>query len=209
LKEKDVSLMEHKPCFNRKDSNEFKYETFTWKGPYSWPEYEKNESEKIPNVSGVYLWTFKYKEGYLIYLAGATTSMKRRFKEHTKEFESGNYYILDVDSAMKGERQEHWYWNGAQKYPEEFDKRKDHIFNCMKKQLQSMHIFVSEIPKEYQYRMEATIMHGLYYSKEKWSELADRGMKLDKVRNNDESPIIARNILENQDVKKIYGLFDE
>ena len=43
----------------------------TWSGPYSWPGFEsKNNLPSIPEVPGVYLWTFDYQDGYLIYARG-------------------------------------------------------------------------------------------------------------------------------------------
>ena len=55
---------------------------FEWKGPFAWPGYEKeNGLNPIPDVGGVYLWTFEYGDGYLLYLAGMTKSTQKRFDE--------------------------------------------------------------------------------------------------------------------------------
>ncbi|MBZ3935661.1 hypothetical protein [Methanimicrococcus blatticola] len=80
---------------------------------------------------------------------------------------------------------------------------------ALENQLRSMRIFVAEETDErLRYRMEATLMHGIYYSKEPWSELADRGMSLNNVRFNNELPVLAINSYENKNIK-IHGLFDE
>ena len=42
-----------------------------WNGPYSWPGFEDdNKLPAIPEVPGVYLQTFEYQGGYIIYAAG-------------------------------------------------------------------------------------------------------------------------------------------
>jgi len=34
-----------------------------WLGPFSWTGYEnQNNFDKIPDIEGIYLWTFKYKK---------------------------------------------------------------------------------------------------------------------------------------------------
>ena len=60
----------------------------TWMGPYSWPKYEDiNNLPPIPKVSGVYLQTFKYKQGYLIFGVGITRrTVPVRFGEHTRKY---------------------------------------------------------------------------------------------------------------------------
>lgn len=84
------------------------------------------------------------------------------------------------------------------------------LSNALENQLSSMRVFIAEEKDErIRFRMEATLMHGLYYSKKPWSELADRGMQLREVRYNYEDPILAKNTQSNKDVKKIYGLFEE
>jgi hypothetical protein len=65
--------------FNRlRDTSKIEREIVDWKGPFSWPNYEsQNSLPKIPDIEGVYLWTFQYNDGYVIYTAGITNSTKR------------------------------------------------------------------------------------------------------------------------------------
>jgi len=192
-------------CFNRsKDADKIEPETFVWEGPFAWPGYEeKTGLNPIPDVSGVYLWTFEYKKNkdkgeYLLYSAGVTTrKIKVRLEEHSSEFDAGLKTILDSDCASNGERVEIWHGYPPKKEKEECTNRfklDSTNLEALEKQRQSMRIFIlSEPDSRIQHRMEATLMHGLYYSKEPWSELADRGMNLIHVRYNDECPVLAIN----------------
>lgn len=58
--------------FNRhKDASLIKAEDVLWKGPFSWPKFEQiNKLDTIPDVAGVYLFTFEYKDGYILRSAG-------------------------------------------------------------------------------------------------------------------------------------------
>jgi len=79
-----------------------------WSGPFSWPAYEhENTLCSIPNSPGVYLQTFAYQNGYLIYAAGITRrTVPARFKEHTRKYMKGEYNILDIASVQQGVRKE-------------------------------------------------------------------------------------------------------
>mgnify|MGYP000846718101 FL=1 len=79
-----------------------KTENLIWQGPFSWIGYEKiSELEPVPDVAGVYLFTFEYSDGYILRSVGVTNSMKRRFVQHTREYKKGNYTLLDVEAAKK------------------------------------------------------------------------------------------------------------
>lgn len=191
--------------FNREvDSSKIAKEIINWEGPFSWPKFEKfNNQEKMQHAAGVYLWTFEYKEGFLIYAAGVTNSTKRRFATHTREYRKGNYTIFDINAAQKGQRKEIWHgWQYAKAHQDEFIERKEIILKSIEEQLKSFRIFIAEIPdKRKRERLEAGIMQSIYISKEFWSELADRGMYL-KGRFNSEMPIEIKNCCN----YKIYGL---
>ena len=89
--------------FNRtRDASMIKTENLIWQGPFSWIGYEKiSELEPVPDVAGVYLFTFEYSDGYILRSVGVTNSMKRRFVQHTREYKKGNYTLLDVEAAKK------------------------------------------------------------------------------------------------------------
>jgi len=104
-----------------------------WSGPYSWPFYEsENHLNPLPKMSGVYLQTFRYRNGYLIYAAGLTRrSVLMRFKEHTKGYVNGNYTVLDIEAAQQGMRKEVWHgWGYARSHREEFEYRKEEIIRA-------------------------------------------------------------------------------
>ena len=199
--------MKKKECFNRlRDSNLIKDETFVWKGPYPWPDEEKFGVDEF-NFEGVYIFTFEYadsKDGYLLYWAGHGENIGKRLNHWNKEFKTGNCAILDVNCASKGIR--HEIWSGKIGPKDEFNSE---IKEAVDKHLGNLHIFVSKIPKLYRSRMEAALMHNLYYSKEPWADLAEREMNLIGVRPNSEPPINAINKIDSWKNEKItiYGLF--
>ncbi|MEB3232495.1 MAG: hypothetical protein VKJ64_15910 [Leptolyngbyaceae bacterium] len=195
-------------CFNRiHDADKILVEDIEWQGPFSWPGYEHiTKLESILNIQGIYLFTFPYRDGFLLYAAGVTNSTKRRLKEHTREYMKGNYNVLDIPSALQGDRKEIWHgWEYARKNRDEFQKNKAEILKAVGNQLSSFRIFITEIDDtRKRERLEASLMNTLYLCKEPWSELADRGMYL-RGRYNSELPILVRNICS----LKVYGLPSE
>ena len=175
-----------------------------WEGAFSWTGYEdKNNLDEIPDTEGVYLWTFQYKDGYLVYCAGITKSTKKRFRQHTLEYKSGNYTVFNVCEAEQGRRVEIWHgWSYARTHREEFNERKEEILKAVDEQLKSFRVFVAQVPeKRERARLEAAIMNNIYSSTEPWAELADRGMALSKLKK-DETPIL----INNKSSVKFYGL---
>lgn len=191
--------------FNRlKDETKIKEEQIEWQGPFAWTGYEElNGLDKIPDIEGIYLWTFRYKDGYVVYSIGITNSTKKRFRKHTLEYNKGNYTVLDVKVAENGEREEVWHgWKYAKNHQEEFNTRKKDILKAVDYQLESFRIFIASVAdKRLRERIEAALMHNIYYTKEPWAELADRGMFL-TARFNSEIPVNINNVCSN----KIYGL---
>jgi len=183
--------------FNReRDASKIDVKEIEWLGPFSWIGYEnQNNLEKMPDLEGIYLMTFQYKDGYLVGGAGITKSTKSRFKRHTTEFKSGNYTVLNVMSAEKGERDEIWHgWQYARTHREEFIERKEEILKSVDEHLKSYRIFIAKISeKRIRERFEAAIMYYIYCCKEPWAEVADRGMFLNG-RHNFEMPIKIKNI---------------
>lgn len=169
-------------CFSRvRDGKDIQSEALEWRGPFAWPGYEHRTGlSAIPDISGVYLFTFPYSDGFVLYCIGVTKSMKQRLQTHTREYRKGNYNVLDVSYAIKGERQEVWHgWEYAKVHRDEFEQNKDEILQAVDHQLRSFRIFITEIRDvRKRERIEASLMNNLYLSKESWAELADRGMFL-------------------------------
>jgi len=79
-------------------SNEVK-----WNGPYSWLSFEvENNLPPNPKPYGVYLQTFEYQNGYLIYTDGLTRrSIFTLFSEHTRKYMIGEYNALAIAAAQR------------------------------------------------------------------------------------------------------------
>jgi hypothetical protein len=177
-----------------------------WEGPYSWPGYEeKNSLESIPAVSGIYLQTFEYWSGYLIYAAGITRrAIPTRFREHTREYMNGNYNVLDIDAAEHGYRREIWHgWGYARDHRDEFEAKRPLIVEAVDKQLERFRIFIAQIEDEPRIheRIEASVMNKLYCQLPPICELPDKNMQL-AGRWDSEVPIIIKNNCES----KLHGL---
>jgi hypothetical protein len=169
----------------------------TWDGPYGWSGFERdNNLRPIPQLPGVYLQTFEYQGGYLIYAAGLTRRpVPARFSEHTRQYMNGEYNVLDISVAQQGVRKEIWHgWGYARKHREEFEERKSIILDAVRKQLAGFRIFVTDIGREPRVleRFEAAIMINLYQQPSPICDMPDRGMHL-APRWTSEHPIIVKN----------------
>ena len=173
-----------------------------WDGPYSWPAFEsENGLRPIPKVPGVYLQTFEYQGGYLIYEAGLTLRSRpipERFKDHTHNYMNGKYNVLDIAAAQQGVRKRIWHgWTYAAKHRDEFEERKPVILDAVRKQLAGFRIFITDtvdMRREARIleRLEAAIMGNLYQQPSPICDIPDRGMHL-APRRASETPIIVRN----------------
>jgi len=96
-------------------------------------------SDKLSNERGIYLWTVKYKDGYLVYYVGETgKSFNDRFKIHLDNLKSGQYRIYDPKLFTQGNKKLIWnpYKRGALKrvrYKKEFNA----IYNSIQQQLEN------------------------------------------------------------------------
>ena len=170
-----------------------------WDGPYSWPGYEnRNDLHPLPKRPGVYLQTFEYRGGYLIYGPGLTRrSVPERCKQHTRKYMNGEYNVLDVAAAQQGERKEIWHgWGYARTHREESEERRTAIVDAVRKQLAGFRIFVTDtidLSKETRVleRLEAAIKSALDSQPSPICDLPDRGMHL-QPRRGSENPILIR-----------------
>jgi hypothetical protein len=161
-----------------------------WTGPYGWPGFEHdNNLPCLPRQRGVYLQTFSYQDGYIVYLAGITRrSMAERFREHTRSYFQGKYNVLDIDAAQNGARKEIWHgWGYARAHRDEFEKQKDCILEAVRKQLAGFRLFTADLGTQSRIleRVEAAIMKHLYRQPAPFSDLPDRKMFLARSRPSD------------------------
>jgi hypothetical protein len=170
-----------------------------WHGPFGWPKFE-DKLEPLPGTPGVYLLTVEYQNGCLIYAAGITRrSMSKRFGEHTGQYMSGIYNVLDIGAMKAGFRKEVWhgFWMTKKHRREkhtEYKERQLEIQSAVRKQLAGFRIFGADIgtkPRILE-RLEAAIMESLYEQPMPLCDIPDRGMKL-SPRWKSEIPIIVKN----------------
>lgn len=178
----------------------------TWTGPYGWPQYEsENGLGPIPDHSGLYLQCFSYKDEYVIYAAGLTRrSIPVRIKEHTRKYMSGDYTVLDLESAENCVRKEIWHgWGWTYEKRLQFESGQESIREAANTQLAGFKLFVSNVPSEDRIleRLEAAIMNELYELEKPYCDLPDRGMMLAPIRP-DEKPISVTNVCHHH----LYGL---
>lgn len=158
----------------------------TWDGPCSWPGHEsENGLNPIPRIPGVYLQTFEYQQGYLIYAAGITQRpVPVRFREHTQNYLDGKYTVLDIAAAQQGVRKEIWHgWHYEREHRDEFEERKSILVEAVHRQLAAFRIFVADLgergkEKRILERLEAAIMLSLYEQPPPICDIPDRGMHL-------------------------------
>lgn len=175
-----------------------------WQGPFTWPGLgNPNQSDKIPNILGVYLFTFEHKDGYTLHSVGVSSSISRRLSQHTFKYNNGEYNVVDVKSAQKWVRRDLWHgWEYAKKHREQFLENKDLILGFVKDELTAYRLFITEVDdRRIRERIEAAILINAYSLKEPWTDIIDGGMHL-RNRSSYETPIIMRNICP----YKIHGL---
>lgn len=179
-------------------------EELNWEGPFSWNGYGKcDHLDDVHDIAGVYLFTFEYQDGYILRSVGVSNSIKKRISQHTREYKKGNYTILNVESAKEGIRKEIWHgWSYAKKNIDQFNLHKDDMLLAVDKELAAYRLFTASVSdKRKRERIEFSIMHHVYGSKEPWSDLVDGGMYL-IGRSNYDIPVI----INNKCMHKIYGL---
>lgn len=167
-----------------------------WTGPYAWPAFEREAGlPAIPEHPGVYLWTSDYGDEYIVYAAGITRrSIPVRHREHTREYMTGEYTILDMAAMSRGVREEIWHgWGWTPEKRRLYERRKRDLVAAARHQLAAFRVFVADIgtaPRLLE-RIEAAIMNTLYEQPSPCCDIPDRGMML-APRWESEEPIAAR-----------------
>ena len=167
-----------------------------WTGPHAWPTFEGESALlPVPNHSGIYLWAFEYRSGYIIYVAGITRrSIPTRLREHTAKYMKGDYTILDMTAITRGVRKELWHgWGWIPEKRKEYEERKEDLVVAARRQLAAYRVFVADVgtaPRLLE-RLEGAIMNALYGEPPPYSEIPDKGMML-APRWESEEPITAR-----------------
>lgn len=181
-----------------------------WMGPYAWPGVEKESHlPSVPKQPGLYLFTFEYRQGYLIYAAGITRrTVRQRLSEHNRKYLAGDYTVLDVDALQEGVRSEIWHggswspgWSPEKRA--DFEERKEIILGALRKQMVTLRIFVTDVGTEPRIleRFEAAIMDHLYQQPEPLYDVPDKGMRITPRRDFESSIVIS-----NKSTSLLHGL---
>jgi hypothetical protein len=191
-----------------------------WKGPYGWPNYEgENDLPRLPNVPGVYLWTFEYQGGYLIYNVGITHTKRpipERIKDYTRQYRKGECNVLDVAAAQRGDREEIWRgWKlhrtrkrarrkrggpdlELEDLEKKFAKDKEKILDAVREQLAGFRIFIVDdgdmrMKKRVRKRLEAAILNMLERQPSPFRDIPDKNQHREPRLVSTEPPIIVEN----------------
>lgn len=178
-----------------------------WEGPFQWPglsfasSLTSLDKADVAISCGIYLWTVEYVDGYLIYAAGITRRpFVKRFREHTRAYQSGIYTLFDIAALKQGVRQE--IWHGFWFKQRSVEKQNEYNYRCSEirlaadEQLMNFRIFVASVtpmPRILE-RLEAAVMNVLYAADGPIAAIPDRGMML-APRWRREAPIVVLNIV--------------
>lgn len=166
-------------------------------GPYGWPKREGAQSP-LTTTPGVYLMTVYHKDGYMPFGVGVTRRPPReRFMEHTREYNSGWYHILDLEEAQRGTRKVTWEgWKWTPQKRADYEARRDSIVALAERQMTATSVFVidtSKAPSEaprVQERLEAAIIIHNYKFKDTLFDSAGRGMQRAPRRDSEEPMLV-------------------
>jgi hypothetical protein len=159
-----------------------------WQGPLTLMGTDVDSCFECSAVKspGLYLWTFDFRGGYLIYGVGLTTRpLAQRLREHMRGFRTGQYTILKWRSAQNGIRDEAWHgmWKGYDSPERQAERltRRDEIAASAEEMLSKMRVFLAPLPpdKRLLNRLEAAIMNILYAGSGPVLELPDKGVHLE------------------------------
>jgi hypothetical protein len=126
-----------------------KNNTLNWLGPFKW--YDKYGrsifQQKQINEYGLYMFTIKKKDGYLIHYIGETgRSFESRFTEHISCYLSGRYKIFAPDDFSNGDlKNVIWNVEKGEYKMNEFLLKHDFLCKDILKFLSVMELFLSPI----------------------------------------------------------------
>jgi hypothetical protein len=175
----------------------------SWSGPYAWPGFEVQTGLRpLPSRPGVYLWTFEYRDGHLIYWVGESNAIRERFSQHTRFYMSGNYSVLDIAAACRGSRRELWsgWWYSDKlraRLRGTFATRRVEIQAAARRQLAAFRLFVTGdmallANQRSRQRLEAAIINRLYAADPLLCDMQESGV-FRAPRRPGEEPVIVAN----------------
>ena len=172
-----------------------------WKGPFTWSGSGPDGlfSSEYAKATGAYLMTAPWNDGYLIWGPGITVRpFAQRFWEHTKEFLSGTYNVLDAAALVQAQRVMVWHglWYRKDRFGrlDEFLTKYAELAPHVVRLLSTLRIFVAPMncEKRLLERIEAAVVSALYSAGPPIDQIPDHGMRL-CPRRGDERPVLVVN----------------
>lgn len=123
--------------------------------------------EEKAKLAGIYLWTVRFRDGFLINYVGETgVSFYKRMKEHAIQCMGGNYRICDPEWLRKGEKRILWngMWRkGTRNLMQVFADKYVELAPVIKEYLETLDIFIAPIQtnKRIRQRIEGAIAFSL------------------------------------------------
>lgn len=117
-------------------------------GPIKFKDLDSITLSDTLNKKGIYLWTIKKDDDYLVHYVGETgNSFKNRLDEHLKSLKTGKYRIYDPVEFLKAQKKLLWnpYFKGAlrrQNYLSEFEEFHSMIVNEIQRYIDLFYLFI-------------------------------------------------------------------
>ena len=86
-----------------------------WHGPMAWygSGVDVLFEHQLADAAGIYLWTVRYRQGFLTYYVGETgRSFRHRHIDHTGQYLAGIYRVYEPTSFSQGVK--HLIWSSSQ-----------------------------------------------------------------------------------------------
>jgi len=166
-------------------------------GPFSWEATANSaclRDAKEFGEYGIYLWTVRLDNGYLINYVGETgDSFKERLRQHHREMFAARYYVYSAAEFARGEKVVLWpgrYAVTDRKSDEECLASRERLSHSVREMLLVLRFFLAPLScdRRTRQRIEAALANGLHAVPGKVGAFQDEGVRY-LPRKKDEKPI--------------------
>ena len=165
-----------------------------FKGPLSWTAPDNESSvlySQVAKEPGIYLWTAKTDQGYMIFYIGETIdSFRARMRQHLKKQKSGKYHYYDAEALARGKKVTPWegvYGRNPKRSIKEYIENKSEFEPKNLEFIRNIFFFVApaKYPKQMLKRIEDAIAEHLRSQSGKVASFFDK-TKTDRRRPGEE-----------------------